>query len=667
MITWDFVLAVLTNAAPFALCAIGMQLMYLPTRAVNFAQGDLMVLGATIFAVSAKDWFPSQWLIAVLVSLLAAFLVALLAKPLFTRSESRIWGASGVTLFCIGLSLLVSATSYWIGREQNFALRIESIAQVEPLRILSRYGDDATEGLSLLSSLAGAILISAMMQFTRLSKRLDAIGVGRNAFALWEQSSSWGTRGVYAGLFLGCASGILIAPLNYADPHVGITYGFRGFAILLLSQLAWGTPFAVCLGALALAFLEQLLLAYMPRLVADLVPATLVIFLSLWFFGGLQRPKARGSWRLFSSRRLFERLADEEYEKEHFPRQTIALDTLWSPVFRSGRILAEVLPHPKALTWNRTSLIISGAARFLSTGTIACCRLLGITGILAIAITIWTIARVLSGDSGAFQVLLSVAVLSTMLPLQWILQRWLNETWLCVGALAMVGGYTYALASETSLIVAIMLASTSTAFVALLVLCCTAYLRKTTIPLVTITIHLATISLIIHNKAMRGAEGMHNLVSPFPVKAGAMMLIIVLIPSILGAVFVSAMSNRAIGRRLKVMGRDPVLFATMGGHRLRTSVIPVAICAMLLGIASALGVSINRSCAPGSFLVSMSLFPVIAVAMSEKHYPLIAPFVLAAPVMLSYIVSNNPVLSKMAIALFVLVTLVSTLHKSNLR
>src|ERR1041384_6057554 len=98
----EFIISVVTYAAPYALCAMGMQLIFLPSRAVNFAQGDLMVLGSTVFAVAVTQWFPGNWLMAFLITVVIGGVIAVvLAWPIFHLSAVNRWGPSHITLCLI--------------------------------------------------------------------------------------------------------------------------------------------------------------------------------------------------------------------------------------------------------------------------------------------------------------------------------------------------------------------------------------------------------------------------------------------------------------------------------------------------------------------------------------------------------------------------------------
>lgn|SRR5574341_1331340 len=97
----------LTNGAIFALVALGFVLIYKASDVINFAQGDLLMVGAYItFAFIAQFGLP--WSVGVLLALLVAVLLGILIERLILRpliGEPII----SVIMVTIGLSSLLRA------------------------------------------------------------------------------------------------------------------------------------------------------------------------------------------------------------------------------------------------------------------------------------------------------------------------------------------------------------------------------------------------------------------------------------------------------------------------------------------------------------------------------------------------------------------------------
>src|ERR1041385_8008878 len=81
------ILAGLANGGIYALLAIAFSIIYMTTRMINFAQGEVMMVGAYIyfFAIS-KQYLGAPWPVALLLALAGAIAVGLDRKS--TRLNS---------------------------------------------------------------------------------------------------------------------------------------------------------------------------------------------------------------------------------------------------------------------------------------------------------------------------------------------------------------------------------------------------------------------------------------------------------------------------------------------------------------------------------------------------------------------------------------------------
>ena len=103
----DIVVRGLTSGSLYSLVAVSFNILYRPTNVFNFAQGDLVMLGA-MFGASLTTMFGLPWIVGLLLSLLGVGLVALLEEritvaPILARSPT----AHGWVITTLAFSLII--------------------------------------------------------------------------------------------------------------------------------------------------------------------------------------------------------------------------------------------------------------------------------------------------------------------------------------------------------------------------------------------------------------------------------------------------------------------------------------------------------------------------------------------------------------------------------
>ena len=260
----------------YSLIALGFVLIYRATRQINFAQGDLLMLGAYL-GMQLQLWGVS-WSVALLLSMLLLFLCGSLLQLGILASlprESRI----SVILLTLGLGFVLRslATMIWGPAPLFFPSPYEQLLFTWQALVIS----GAQLGV-LIGSLIAWLAVWCLLYRSR-------IGLGLRALAqdYWMAQASgvscksmealvWGLSATLAAL-----GGILLAPLSLVHPELG-WLSIKAFAAAVL--FGFGNVTGAVFGGLLLGITEQLSAAWFPDLSRDLVSYLILLFW-LWLRG----------------------------------------------------------------------------------------------------------------------------------------------------------------------------------------------------------------------------------------------------------------------------------------------------------------------------------------------------------------------------------------------
>ena len=260
-VTLSQLLQVLVNGLAvgciYGLIALGFVLVYKATEMVNFAQGDLMMLGAFV-AVTLIGDFGLPWVLGLFMSVLALAVFGYLLDAFVLR---RVLGEPqfAVVMLTIGLGFIFRAVAglVWGYDPRSFptpytgkSLRVgEVVVSYENLTIL-------------LGTLVLCVVLFLFFRHTRLGigmqatsqNQLAAYYVGipvKRVFSLvWAISA-----GVAA------VAGILLAPVSLVQPGMGFI-GIKAFAAAVIG--GFGSIPGALLGGWIIGVSEQFAGVYLP-------------------------------------------------------------------------------------------------------------------------------------------------------------------------------------------------------------------------------------------------------------------------------------------------------------------------------------------------------------------------------------------------------------------
>ena len=266
----------LVQGCIYSLIALGFVLIYRATRQINFAQGDLLMLGAYL-GMELQLW-GVPWSGALLLSLLLLFLCGSLLQ-LGLLSPLPRGNPISVILLTLGLGFVLRslATMIW---------------GPAPLSFPNPYAQQLFVGQVLVISGGQlGVLMGSLIAWLALWELLyrSRIGLGLRALAQdhWIAQASGVSRKQMEALVWGLSAtlaalgGILLAPLSLVHPELG-WLSIKAFAAAVL--FGFGNVTGAVFGGLLLGITEQLSAAWLPDVSRDLVSYLILLFW-LWLRG----------------------------------------------------------------------------------------------------------------------------------------------------------------------------------------------------------------------------------------------------------------------------------------------------------------------------------------------------------------------------------------------
>lgn len=231
----QYLLNGLPIGATYALIALGYSLIYASAGVLNWAQGDMAMLGAylayTLNRIVGLGFLPSMLAAMACAALVGTLVERGVLRPLRRRASpsiNLIIATLGVAIIARNLALIV-----WGPDPQLFPSPVGSrIVSVGSLNLLPQ--DLLIVGVAIFLML----LLQYFLRFTREGKALRAVAQDRMAASLMgivvERSDSVAFATSAA---LGAAAGILIAPLFFVTFNMGAVIGIKGFVAAVVGGL----------------------------------------------------------------------------------------------------------------------------------------------------------------------------------------------------------------------------------------------------------------------------------------------------------------------------------------------------------------------------------------------------------------------------------------------
>ena len=274
----------ITWGSVYALIALGYTMVYGILRLINFAHGDIYMLGAFFafyaarFTGAAVDPDPFKAIGILLIAMagcgVVGFLIERFAyKPV--RGSSRL----AALITAIGVSLLLQN-----GGQLIFGADPKFFPQIIPARNIP-LGMDVTisnqQIIILVVSMSLMLALRFIVMHTRAGKAMRAVSYSHTAAALMGISvNRIITMTFVLGSMLAAAAGVLVALQNpKIEPYMGIMPGLKAFVAAVLGGIG-NIPGAV-LGGMVMGIAEVMVVGYLSPTWRDAIAFVLLIIILL--------------------------------------------------------------------------------------------------------------------------------------------------------------------------------------------------------------------------------------------------------------------------------------------------------------------------------------------------------------------------------------------------
>ncbi|MCO5164133.1 MAG: branched-chain amino acid ABC transporter permease [Mesorhizobium sp.] len=260
----------------YALSALGFTLIFGAARVVNFAYGELLMLGAfftlTIMMWSGLPFYAALPVAMVGIAVLSVIMFLLTLRPLLRGAYTSLQGELQVILVTLGLLYILreAAVIIWGTAPRQIDMGVTGIQIV---------GDVVMTNQRLVVIGVMAVLVLALywiLYRTNIGKALRAIAQNREgALAI-----GLNTDRIIAFVFavsgaMACAAGSLLGALYAVEPHMGGAPLLKAFVIVIFGGLG-SVPGAI-VGGLAIGLIENLAGAYISFAFKDVFTFMLLI------------------------------------------------------------------------------------------------------------------------------------------------------------------------------------------------------------------------------------------------------------------------------------------------------------------------------------------------------------------------------------------------------
>lgn len=235
----------------YALIAVGLALIFGVLEVINFAHGELLMLGGYAMALALPLFGLSYWP-ALAAAVLATALIGLVLYEFFLRHvgqkefERSILTTLGISMVLLyGTQYLFSATPRMVDTSYGF-----DGVQIGAIRIT------ATRIIAGALSIAAFSGLYALLRFTQFGRAMRAIAQNREAAMMVGIKPRHVARNavVLAAALCGLA-GAALSPIQLLHPAMGQAIIFKAFALVVIGGL--GNMTGAVVVAIALGLIES--------------------------------------------------------------------------------------------------------------------------------------------------------------------------------------------------------------------------------------------------------------------------------------------------------------------------------------------------------------------------------------------------------------------------
>nr|WP_306238454.1 branched-chain amino acid ABC transporter permease [Ornithinimicrobium sp. HY1745] len=274
------------SGAIYALVALGLTIIFQPTRIMNFAQGEAMVLGAAVsyVVVTLAGW---GWAMGVLLGVVAAVLMGLLMERMIMLPVKLSGSRFAWIIATLAVALIFQSL---------FNLRFFDVDALRPRPMFA--GSLQIFGFSvgwqqLVTVVVVLVVVAAYAAFLRRT------AYGRAIRATSHKADTAVLMGIpvqriivlsfIIGTVITAIAGMLAAPVIFIAPAAGLVFTIKGFIAAVIGGV--GSPGGALVGGMIVGLLDNVVRAWMGGSAGNFaVFAVLAVILVLFPAGLFGKP-----------------------------------------------------------------------------------------------------------------------------------------------------------------------------------------------------------------------------------------------------------------------------------------------------------------------------------------------------------------------------------------
>jgi branched-chain amino acid transport system permease protein len=232
----DILITGLPAGCIYALVAASFNILYRPSNVFNFAQGDLVMLGAMLFATLQATGFLPWWanlaLSLLLVGVLAVAIEQIAVRPVLSRStHSHAW-----IITTLAVSMIIGNIAGKVWGADPIPVQPPLGLSTDPMKIAGLL--IAGYQIALVVFTVVLIAIIEVLYSSRTGRAIIAVAENRDAALLRGiDPASLRRWSFFLGGGLAALTGYLAAPILFASPALGAALLLKGFAAAALGGL----------------------------------------------------------------------------------------------------------------------------------------------------------------------------------------------------------------------------------------------------------------------------------------------------------------------------------------------------------------------------------------------------------------------------------------------
>jgi len=245
------------TGAIYALVALGLTVVFQPTRIMNFAQGEAVVLGAAVvYVVVARE--GGSWPLAIVIGLLAAVLMGLVMERMIMLPVQLSGSRYAWIIATLAVSMIMaSAFNLWFLDVD--ALRPTAMLTGE----LNIFGVKIgwQQGLTIVVVIAVVVAYAMFLRRTVYGRAIRATAHNADTAVLMGIPVKLIiVLSFVIGTVITAVAGLLAAPVIFIAPASGLIFTIKGFIAAVIGGV--GSPNGALVGGMTIGLLDTVVRSY---------------------------------------------------------------------------------------------------------------------------------------------------------------------------------------------------------------------------------------------------------------------------------------------------------------------------------------------------------------------------------------------------------------------